>query len=50
MEPRPFASYSRSSPEREDWVDQFATELVGPGIHVILNRWDLREWDDAHQA
>lgn len=45
--PRPFVSYSWSSPEHEQWVLRLATELRESGIDVVLDKWDLREGQDA---
>lgn len=47
--PRTFISYSWSSPEHEDWVLRLATYLREFGVDVVLDKWDLREGDDAYQ-
>lgn len=47
-EPSVFISYSWSSPEHEAWVVALAIELVGSGVRVILDKWDLRPGGDAH--
>src|SRR5680860_1043895 len=46
--PKMFVSYSWSSPDHEDWVLRFATELSECGVDVILDKWDLKEGNDAH--
>ena len=46
--PKLFVSYSWSSPDHEDWVLRFATELSECGVDVILDKWDLKEGNDAH--
>lgn len=45
--PKTFISYSWSSPQHEQWVIGFATELVQAGVDVILDKWDLKEGHDA---
>lgn len=45
--PRLFISYSWSSPEHEQWVLKLATELRENGVDVILDKWDLKEGQDA---
>jgi hypothetical protein len=46
-EPKLFISYSWSSPEHEAWVVKVGTELRECAIDVILDKWDLREGNDA---
>ncbi|UVO30175.1 TIR domain-containing protein [Bradyrhizobium arachidis] len=46
--PVAFISYCWSSPKHEQWVMELATELVNNGIEVRLDKWDLREGQDAH--
>lgn len=46
--PKLFISYSWTTPEYEDWVLNTATELRQEGVDVILDKWDLREGDDAN--
>lgn len=46
--PRLFISYSWSNLDHEAWVLSFAEELVGAGIEVILDKWDLQPGHDAH--
>jgi hypothetical protein len=46
--PQLFISYSWSSPQHEQWVLQFATELRESSIDVVLDKWDLKEGHDAN--
>ena len=46
--PRLFVSYSWTSPEHEEWVYMLATEIVENGVDVILDKWDLKEGQDAY--
>lgn len=46
--PKVFISYSWSSSEHEQWVLQLATELRESSVDVILDKWDLREGNDAN--
>ncbi|RRS07219.1 hypothetical protein EAG18_18360 [Pseudoalteromonas sp. J010] len=45
--PKLFISYSWSSPTHEQWVIELANELTESGIHVILDKWDLKEGHDS---
>jgi len=45
--PRLFVSYSWTSPAHEEWVLSLATELCESGVDVILDKWDLKEGQDA---
>jgi hypothetical protein len=45
--PKLFISYSWSSPDHQQRVIELATELREEGVDVILDKWDLREGDDA---
>lgn len=47
QKPKAFISYSWSSPQHEKWIIDLATELVGAGVDVILDKWDLKEGHDA---
>ncbi|SHG54623.1 SEFIR domain-containing protein [Bradyrhizobium erythrophlei] len=49
MTPKAFISYSWTSPAHEQWVINLATQLVENGVDVILDKWDLREGNDAVQ-
>ena len=46
--PKLFVSYSWSSPEHEEWVIALATQLREGGIDVIVDKWDLKEGNDAY--
>lgn len=45
--PKLFISYSWSSVEHEQRVLDLATELVESGVDAILDKWNLKEGDDA---
>jgi len=46
--PKLFISYSWSTPDHEQWVLDLATELCDSGgVDVILDKWDLKEGQDA---
>jgi len=45
--PKLFISYSWSTPDHEQWVLDLATELCEAGVDVILDKWDLKEGQDA---
>ena len=45
--PKLFISYSWSNPIHEQWVIELANELTESGIHVILDKWDLKEGHDS---
>ncbi|HVI39030.1 MAG TPA: toll/interleukin-1 receptor domain-containing protein, partial [Anaerovoracaceae bacterium] len=46
--PNLFISYSWSTPAHEQWVIDLAERLTHDGVHVIIDKWDLREGHDAH--
>ncbi|BFG80449.1 SEFIR domain-containing protein [Paraburkholderia terrae] len=46
--PKLFISYSWTTPAHERWVLDLAERLRGDGVDVILDKWDLREGNDAH--
>jgi len=48
-EKKVFISYSWSSKEHEQWVIDLATDLEEAGVHVILDKWDLKEGADKYQ-
>jgi hypothetical protein len=48
MNPKVFISYSWSSPDHEQWVLRLATELRESAIDAILDKWDLKEGNDAN--
>ena len=47
--PRVFVSYSRTSPEHERWVEQFAAFLRDNGVDARLDIWHLRRGMDLAQ-
>ena len=47
MPPKVFISYSWSSPEHEVRVLDLATDLRGSGVDAVLDKWDLREGQEA---
>ncbi|MET4595924.1 MULTISPECIES: SEFIR domain-containing protein [unclassified Sphingomonas] len=48
VKPRLFVSYSWSNQQHMDWVVQLATDLRTNGVDTILDKWHLREGQDAH--
>ncbi|MEZ8826849.1 TIR domain-containing protein [Vibrio amylolyticus] len=42
-----FISYSWSNPTHEQWVVDLANDLSESGVHVILDKWDLKEGHDS---
>lgn len=46
--PKLFVSYSWSNSTHEQWVLKLAQELAELDIHVIIDKWDLKEGHDAH--
>jgi hypothetical protein len=48
VHPKLFISYSWTNPDHEEWVIKLASELVDSGVDVILDKWDLKEGNDAH--
>ncbi|QND46951.1 TIR domain-containing protein [Rhizobium lusitanum] len=46
--PKLFISYCWSNQDHESWVVRFAEELVSQGVHVILDKWDLKPGNDAN--
>jgi hypothetical protein len=46
--PKLFVSYSWTSEDHERWVIDLATALRDAGVDVVLDKWDLREGQDAH--
>ena len=46
--PKAFISYSWTSPEHEAWVIDLATQLEESGVHVILDKWNLKEGADKY--
>ena len=48
MTPRAFISYSWTSPRHQAQVRQWAEQLAGDGVDVVLDVWDLKEGDDKY--
>ncbi len=46
--PKVFLSYCYTSPEFVERVDKVANDLMSDGVHVVFDRWDLREGQDLH--
>lgn len=46
--PKVFISYAWSSKEYQEKVLAFATELIGDGIDVLLDKWSLKEGHDTY--
>lgn len=46
--PKLFISYCWSNTEHEKWVLRLGTELRESGVDVILDKWDLKEGNDAN--
>jgi len=46
--PKLFISYCWSSEPHEEWVLRLGTELRENGVDVILDKWDLKEGNDAN--
>lgn len=47
--PKVFISYSWSSKEHEEKVLELAESLVGNGIEVVLDKWELPEGEDKYK-
>lgn len=47
-DPKLFISYCWSNSEHEEWVLRLGTELRENGVNVILDKWDLKEGNDAN--
>ncbi|WP_409457108.1 toll/interleukin-1 receptor domain-containing protein [Pseudomonas oryzihabitans] len=48
VSPKLFISYSWSSLDHEQWVADLAIQLAHHGVHVLFDKWDLREGDSTH--
>lgn len=46
--PKVFISYSRTSEEHRDWVIKLAERLMGDGVHVVADFWDLQPGHDLN--
>lgn len=45
--PKLFISYSRSNLTHQQWVIELAEQLSNSGVDVILDKWSLKEGNDA---
>ena len=45
--PKVFISYAWASDEYQDKVLALATDLIGDGVDVILDKWSLKEGNDT---
>ena len=43
-----FISYSWTNQDHETWVLNLANDLVENGVHVIIDKWDLKEGQDSY--
>ena len=43
-----FISYSWTTPQHEAWVLQLAHRLTHDGVHVVLDKWDLKPGQDKY--
>jgi len=48
MTPKAFISYSWSSPQHSEFIDQIARRLRDDGVDVLYDRWELEEGHDVH--
>lgn len=46
--PKVFISYAWGSEDYQDRVLSFATDLMGDGVDVILDKWNLKEGNDTY--
>lgn len=46
--PKIFISYSWTTPEHTEWVENLARRLSDNHTHVILDQWDLKEGQDTY--
>ena len=47
MNPKLFISYSWTDKNHEEWVLELAKDLCNNGVDVILDKWHLKEGQDA---
>lgn len=47
--PKVFVSYAWTDEEHKKWVVEFASRLMGDGVEVILDVWDLKEGHDKYK-
>ena len=45
-----FISYSWTNQDHETWVLNLAKELVENGVHVVIDKWDLKEVEQEFRA
>lgn len=45
---RIFISYSWTTPKHEKWVLDLAERLMNDGVHVVLDKWDLKQGQDKY--
>lgn len=43
-----FISYSWTNQDHETWVLNLAKELAENGVHVLIDKWDLKEGQDSY--
>lgn len=48
VEKRIFISYSWTTPKHEKWVLDLAELLMNDGVHVVLDKWDLKQGQDKY--
>lgn len=46
--PKVFISYSWSNPKHEEFVLNLAERLMADGVHILLDKWDLKEGHDKY--
>ena len=46
--PKVFISYAWGTEQYQEKVLAFATQLIGDGIDVVLDKWDLNEGNDTY--
>lgn len=48
QQPKVFISSSWTSPAHQEEIHQHAKRLIGDGIKVVFDRWDLKEGQDKN--
>src|SRR2546430_14375272 len=46
--PKAFISYSWTSQSHQDLIRSYAERLVGDGVDVVFDQWDLKEGQDKN--
>ena len=46
--PKVFISYAWGSDDYQNKILNFASQLVGDGVQVVFDKWDLTEGDDTY--